>query len=67
MNKEPRQLRIGVLGEDAHFYKLQVEGFADTVLHRTPMQGAAIRALVAISRAAETGEPVRLVDATGGV
>ena len=63
-----------LLGKDAHFYKLQVEGFADTILHGAPMQGAdiddgvaAMRALVAISRSAETGEPVRLVDATGGV
>ncbi|HCF87802.1 MAG TPA: oxidoreductase [Ktedonobacter sp.] len=63
-----------ILGEDAHFYKLQVEGFADTILHGVPMQGAdsedgtaAIRALVAITCSVETGEWVRLADVTGGV
>ena len=45
------------LGEDAYTYKLQLEGFADTVLHGQPMHGAnvddgiaAMRALVAIAR-----------------
>ncbi|HEY4389638.1 MAG TPA: Gfo/Idh/MocA family oxidoreductase, partial [Ktedonobacteraceae bacterium] len=63
-----------ILGEDAHVYKLQVEGFADTILHGASMQGAdsedgtaAIRALVAITRSVETGEWVRLADVTGGV
>lgn len=63
-----------ILGEDAHFYKLQIEGFANTILHKTPMQGAniedgtaAIHALVAISRSVETGEWVQLADVTGGV
>jgi predicted dehydrogenase len=60
-----------LLGADAHFYRLQVEGFADTILNGTPMQGAtvddglaALRALVAISRSAESGERVRLADVT---
>jgi predicted dehydrogenase len=63
-----------VLGEDAHFYKLQLEGFANTVLHGAPMRGtdsadgvAALRALVAIARSVETGAWVRLADVTGGV
>jgi predicted dehydrogenase len=63
-----------ILGEDAHFYRLQIEGFADTILHKAPMRGAdiedgtaAIRALVAISRSVETGEWVQLADVTGGV
>jgi predicted dehydrogenase len=62
------------LGEDAYTYKLQIEGLADTILHGAPMQGAglddgvaAVRALVAIARSAQTGEAVRLADATGGV
>ena len=62
------------LGEDAFTYKLQLEGFADTVLHGTPQHGAniddgiaAMRAMVAISRSAETGEAVRLADVSGGV
>ena len=63
-----------ILGQDAHFYKLQIEGFADTILHGISMQGAncedgtaAIRALVAIARSVETGGWVRLADVTGGV
>jgi len=63
-----------ILGEDAHFYKLQIEGFADTILHKAPMRGAdiddgtaAIRALVAISRSVETGKWVQLADVDGGV
>ena len=62
------------LGEDAHTYKLQLESFADTILHGTPQQGAnaddgvaALRALVAIARSVETGERVRLADVTGAV
>jgi predicted dehydrogenase len=53
---------------------LQIEGFADTILHGKPMQGAtiddgvaAMRSMVAIARSAETGERVRLMDASGGV
>ncbi len=63
-----------ILGQDAHFYKLQIEGFADTILHKAPMRGAdiedgtaAIRALVAISRSVETGNWVQLAEVAGGV
>src|SRR3989440_7382831 len=63
-----------ILGEDAHFYKLQIEGFANTILHKAPMRGAdiedgtaAIRALVAISRSVETGTWVQLADMAGEV
>src|SRR5262249_29335188 len=62
------------LGEDAYSYKLQIEGFADTILHGAPQQGAtiddgvaAMRTLVAIARSAESGESVRLADVKGGV
>jgi predicted dehydrogenase len=62
------------LGEDAYSYKLQVEAFADTVLHGAPLRGAgiddgvaAMRAMVAIARSVETGETVHLADVTGGV
>ncbi len=62
------------LGEDAYTYKLQIESFADTILHGVPQLGAtiedgvaAMRAMVAISRSVETGAMVRLSDATGGV
>ena len=62
------------LGEDAHTYKLQLEGFAETILNGAPQQGAslddgiaAIRALVAIARSVETGKGVRLAEMTGAV
>ena len=62
------------LGEDAFTFKLQLEGFADTILHGMPQHGAniddgiaAMRALVAIARSVETGEAVRLADVSGRV
>ena len=52
------------LGEDAHTYKRQVEGFAATILDGAPMAGAslddglaAVRAMVAIARSVESGAP----------
>jgi predicted dehydrogenase len=63
-----------VLGADAHTYKRQVEDFARAILEGTPQSGAnlddglaAVQALVAIARSAETGELVRLEDVKGGV
>lgn len=63
-----------VLGADAHVYKLQIEGFAETILHGVPQHGAdiedgiaAVRSLVAISHSVETGTWVTLADVTGGV
>lgn len=68
-----RQYRRPV-GEDAFTYKLQLESFADTILNGAPQHGAniddgvaAMRALVAIARSAESGERVRLADVKGGV
>jgi predicted dehydrogenase len=62
------------LGEDAHTYKLQVEAFADTVMHGLPQRGAgiddgvaAMRAMVAIARSAERGEMVKLAEVRGEV
>lgn len=62
------------LGEDAHTYKLQIEGFADTILHGRPQHGAsiddgvaAIRALVAVARSVERGEAVKLAEVKGAV
>jgi predicted dehydrogenase len=62
------------LGEDAYTYKRQLEGFAATILDGSPQQGAniedglaAMRALVAIARAVETGEAVTLSKITGAV
>jgi predicted dehydrogenase len=62
------------LGEDAYTYKLQIEGFADTILNGAPQHGAniqdgvaAMRALAAIHRSAETGAKLRLADMTGAL
>jgi predicted dehydrogenase len=62
------------LGEDAHFYRLQIEGFADAILHKKPILGANIedgvavmRTMVAIARSVETGETIRLSDVSGGL
>jgi predicted dehydrogenase len=62
------------IGEDAHTYKLQLESFADAILHGMPQQGAtvedgvaAMRALVAIARSVESGERVRLAEVKGSV
>ena len=68
-----RQFRR-VLGEDAYTYKLQLEAFADSVLHDKPQTGAtvddgaaALRAMVAIARAVESQTAVRLDAVTGTV
>ncbi len=62
------------LGADAHFYRLQLEGFADVVLHGAPQMGAdvedgtlAMRAMAAIVRSVASGDWVRLETVTGGV
>jgi predicted dehydrogenase len=62
------------LGEDAHTYKRQIEGFAATICSGIPQAGAtlddglaAVQAMVAIARSVETGETVTLADVSGGV
>ena len=62
------------LGQDAYSYKLQIEGFADTILHGAPQHGApledglaAVRAMAAISQSVETGEWVELAGVQGEV
>jgi predicted dehydrogenase len=62
------------LGADGHFYRRQVEGFADTILDGEPMRGAdiadgvaSVRAMVAIAQSVRTGRPVRLADVAGPV
>ena len=62
------------LGEDAYTYKLQIESFADVVLHRATQVGAqvqdgvaAMRAMVAIARSAQSGEKVNLATVSGAV
>jgi predicted dehydrogenase len=63
-----------VLGADGHFYRRQVEGFADAILDGAVMQGASVkdgvasvRAMVAIARSVESGARVALADVSGGV
>jgi predicted dehydrogenase len=62
------------LGADSHFFRRQVEGFADTVLHGSPMTGAgvedgltAVRILAAIARSAETGKTVDVASVAGTI
>jgi predicted dehydrogenase len=62
------------LGEDAYTYKRQIEAFADTILHGAPLQGAgiddgvaAMRAMVAVARSAQSGQSVRPAEVTGSV
>jgi predicted dehydrogenase len=62
------------LGADGHFYRRQMEGFADAVLTGAPMRGATIedgvasmRAMVAIARSVHEGRAVALADASGAV
>lgn len=63
-----------VLGADGHFYRRQLEGFADVVLKGAPMTGASIedglasvQAMVAVMRSAESGRPMRVSEAAGAV
>tara|TARA_R110000868_G_scaffold22390_13_gene91868 strand:- start:175 stop:1242 length:1068 start_codon:yes stop_codon:yes gene_type:complete len=63
-----------VLGADGHFYRRQVEGFADSVLHNSPMTGAdiedglaSVRAMLAIQRSVHSGTSVRLADVSGSL
>jgi predicted dehydrogenase len=62
------------LGADGHFFRRQVEGFAEAILDGVPMLGAdaedglaAVRGMVAMARSAQTGEAVRLSDVEGGL
>lgn len=62
------------LGADAHTYKLQIEGFAATILDGARQHGAAledgaaaVRALAAIARSCESGERVTLSQVHGAV
>ena len=62
------------LGADGHFYRRQLEGFADTILDGAPMRGAdaedgvaSVRAMAAIAESVRMGRPVRIADAHGPV
>ncbi len=63
-----------VLGADGHFYRRQLEGFADVILNGARMTGAniedgiaSVRAMVAIARSVESGKEVNLADVEGGL
>jgi predicted dehydrogenase len=63
-----------VLGADGHFYRRQLEGFADVVLNGAKQTGAniddgiaSVRGMVAIAQSVKTGKPVKLADVTGPV
>jgi len=63
-----------VLGADGHFYRRQLEGFADVILKDAPMRGASIedgiasvRAMTAVAKSASTGKPIALADVSGAV
>ena len=62
------------LGADADTYKLQIEGFAETILSGAPRQGAdiddgvaAVRAIVAIAHSAASNSYVELSEVGGAV
>ncbi|HET9475441.1 MAG TPA: Gfo/Idh/MocA family oxidoreductase [Steroidobacteraceae bacterium] len=63
-----------VLGADGHFYRRQVEGFADTVLSGAPMRGAdiadgvaSIKTMVAIAHSVASGKSVEVESAKGAL
>ena len=63
-----------VLGADGHFYRRQLEGFAETILNGTPQSGAdiedgiaSVRAMVAIAQSARTGRSVTLAEVSGAL
>ena len=63
-----------VLGADAHFFRLQLESFADAILEDKPVTGAnifdgveSVKTMLAIVRSAKSGLPVLLADVNGAV
>jgi predicted dehydrogenase len=63
-----------VLGADGHFYRRQLEAFADVVLNGAPMRGAniddgvaSVRAMAAIAESARTRRPVKLSEVSGEI
>jgi predicted dehydrogenase len=62
------------LGADGHFFRRQLEGFADSVLTGAPMRGAGIedglasvRAMAAIAESVRSGRATRVADFQGAV
>ena len=63
-----------VLGADGHFYRRQLEGFADSVLSGAPMRGAdiadgvaSIKTMVAIAHSVASGKSVEVESAKGAL
>jgi predicted dehydrogenase len=63
-----------VLGADGHFYRRQLEAFAESALTGAPIRGASIedgvasvRGMIAIRQSVEGGGPVRLDAVSGAV
>ena len=63
-----------VLGADGHFYRRQLEAFADAILKGTPLTGAdiedgiaSVRGMAAAARSVKSGKPVALADVSGSV
>lgn len=63
-----------VLGADAHFYRRQLESFADAILNDKPVEGASVddgvasvRAMLAIVESVRSGRPVKLCDVSGSI
>ena len=68
--REENATTTRVLGADGHFYRRQLEGFAEAILKKAPMEGASIddgvasvRAMAAISESVRSGRRVLLSDA----
>jgi predicted dehydrogenase len=62
------------LGADGHFFRRQLEGFADTILTGAPQRGAdihdglaSVRAMAAIAESVRTGQAVSVPGMTGAV
>ncbi len=72
--REREETSCRPLGADGHFYRRQLEGFAEVILHGAPMRGAGIedgvasvRATAAISESVRTGRQVALAAASAEV
>ncbi len=72
--REATESTTRILGADAHFYRRQLESFAEAVLNSKPIEGAtvedgvaSVRAMLAIAESARTGREVNLDDVSGAI
>lgn len=63
-----------VLGADGHFYRRQMEGFAEAILKGSAMTGAdiddgiaSVRGMVAIAQSVKSGQAIKLANVSGAV